>query len=394
MKYIIIGNGIAGISAAQSIRKNDEEGEITIISRSKYPHYYRPGLIEYLRGEKSLEKLIIFKPDFYEKNRINNILNREITSINGGERSILDKDGEVYEYDRLLLTSGGIPWLPLSGGGNISGVFSLRGVNDADSIMDYCRDREKVVVIGGGLLGLETAGSLSSMGKEVTVIEYAPTLLPRQLDEEGGNVLMDILSERGISFFMNESVNNINTENNSVKSVELKSGESIEAHAVIISAGVTPDVSLARDSGMDINRGVVVNNFLETSIEKIYAAGDVAEHNGIVYGLWTAAMEQGRVAGENMAGEENEYRGTVPSTMLKVSGINLFSAGDATDSESEINVLSEGNKYAKFLSREDSPLGSVVIGDMEVIKLARGFMNGKVGIEEIREFVKNNSTIQ
>jgi len=389
MKYVIIGNGAAGISAAQSIRKSDEDGEIVMISRSEHAHYYRPGLIEYLRGEKPLDKLIIFESDYYEKNRINNILKREIVSINDKDQFILDKDGDRYDYDRLLLAAGGVPWLPPVGGADATGVFTLRGIGDADSIIDYCR--EKVVVVGGGLLGLETAGSLSAMGKDVTVIEFASCLLPRQLDPHGAKVLKDILSERGIHFLLDESVKKINSENGAVNSIELNSGSIIDADTVIISAGIRPDASLAVNFNLETNRGVVVNSHLETSMQNVYAAGDVAEHNGMVYGLWTAAMDQGRIAGMNMTGERSEYNGTVPSTMLKVSGVNLYSSGDVTDTAAEILVSMEGNNYAKYLFKKDSPLGSVVIGDMDAISMARKFMSGKAGVEDVRQFIENRN---
>ncbi len=393
MKYIIIGNGTAGMSAAQAIRKNDEKGEITMISRSSHLHYYRPGLIDYLSGEKPVEKLVTFKEDFYEKNRIVSLLDTNIAEINSSESFVASDSGEKFYYDRLLYAAGARSWmLPLEGT-DTKGVFTLRGITDADAILDYCNDKKKVVVIGGGLLGLETANSLSLRGMDVSVVEYAPFLLPRQLDRDGGKVLHDMLCARGISFCLDDSLASIESEKGAVKGVKLKSGKELGAELVIMSVGIIPEITLAEKAGIETDRGVIVDEHCETSVKNIYAAGDAAEFEGRVSGLWTASMEQGKIAGSNMSGTEVIYQGTVPSTTLKVSGISLYSSGEvSSDDASEIDINRGSDSYVKFLSKNGSPLGSVVISDKEAISLARKFMSGNAERDDVRDFIKKRKS--
>ncbi len=385
MKYIIIGNGIAGIEAAQAIRKSDDEGDVTIIAKSKYPHYFRPRLIEYLAGKVTLEQIRIFKEDFYEKNRIENILDTKIVSIDRDTSSVVDENGKKYFYDRLLIATGGVPFVPPIKGVNTKGAFTLRGITDSDKILDYCKNLDDIVVVGGGLLGLETAHSLALLGKKVSVIEVAPSLLPRQLDMNGGSILKKILEERGMVFYAGESVSTIVEEKGSIKSVQLESGKVVDADAVIISAGIRPKVELAENAGLDINRGIVVNDYLQTSIDTIFAAGDNAEYRGNLYGLWFAAKEQGKIAGLNMAGVKTEYRGTVMSSQLKIAGIDLYSAGDIFLEDSEQYVSKKNDSYMKFVVKDDSAAGAVVLGDKEAIKVARKVMEGKLETAEFKK---------
>ncbi|MCP4136481.1 MAG: NAD(P)/FAD-dependent oxidoreductase [bacterium] len=384
MKYIIIGNGAAGMDAAQAIRKNDPHGEITLISKSRNLHYYRPRLIEFLAGEVPLEKLVTFKPEFYEKKGISNLLNTRIVSINAEEKTVTDSEGKSYTYDKLLIASGGFPFVPPIEGVDKSGVFTLRGASDAGNILNAGKEAKNIVVIGGGLLGLETAKSLAQAGKKITVIEFASWLLPRQLDETGGKLLQELLEENGMSFLTNDSVTEI-AGNDRVETVVLKSGSVITADMVIISAGVRPNLALGQSAQLEVDKGIVVNNHMETSKPGIYAAGDVVEHKQRVYGLWPAAKEQGKVAGENMAGKESEYPGTVLSSNLKVTGIDLYSAGEIHDDDLKVHVAKNNGSYKKFLLKENKPCGAIVLGDSDAVKIAQKVMNGRA---EPEEFIK------
>jgi len=385
MKYIIIGNGIAGIEAAQAIRKNDDEGDITIITKSKYPHYFRPRLVEYLAGKVTLEQISIFKEDFYEKNRIENIYDTRIVSIDAGDSSLVDENGKKYFYDRLLIATGGVPFVPPIKGVNHKGAFTLRGITDSDKILEYCKDLDHIAVVGGGLLGLETANSLALLGKKVSVIELASSLLPRQLDADGGNILKGMLEEKGMVFYTGESVSTIIEEKGNVKSVVLESGQVVDADAVIISSGIRPKFELAEKAGLKTDRGIIVNDYLQTSVDTIFAAGDTAEYRGVVYGLWFAAKEQGKAAGLNMAGVKTEYTGTVMSSQLKITGIDLYSAGDIFLEDSEQYVSQKSDSYMKFQMKDGRPAGVVVLGDKEAIKSARKVMEGKMDAVEFKK---------
>ncbi len=386
MKYVIIGNGVAGTGAAISVRKNDPLGEITLISNSKYKLYSRPRLIDYMAGRASMKDIIIYSDEFYQKQNINCILNTHISKISPEKHSVLDNNGIKYYYDRLLLATGSQAFrLPINGVEK-KGVFTVRTALDCDRVLSYCRDLPDIVVVGGGVLGLEAADCFRILGKNISVIEVSPWLLPKQLDQEGGNHLLGMLQKRGIGFFINETVVKIEGKEK-VERILLESGRTIKADAVIISAGVRPNKILAEEANLNINRGVIVSDFLETSLEDIYAGGDLTEHQGKLCGLWSVAKHQGTVAGANMAGKTTKYHGIHSSTTLKVSGISLFSAGDFNREDAEILSSQNGNLYKKFLIKDNQLIGAIVLGDAHAAKIANRIYAGKERLDKLEEIV-------
>ena len=385
MKYLIIGNGVAGTEAALAIRKNDSDGEITIISQSEHLFYYRPRLIDYLAGEMSLDKFTVYKSQFYGRMNIKNVLRTQIVKIAPHENSVISKDGNRYGYDKLLLATGADCFVPLIDGVNKKGVFSLRGVEDADRIRGYCQDISDVVIIGGGLLGLETANSLRKLGKKVTVIEVFDRLLPKQLDYEGADLLKNLLEEKGLSFVFPDMVVAVQGENR-VENVVLKSGNQLRAGAVVICAGIRGRDKLAREANIEVEKGIVVNDTMQTSKEDIYCAGDPIEHDGKLYGLWPPAKEQGRIAGLNMVGVSTKYQGTVCSSTLKVTGIDLYSAGDFNSEDGEVLLSKDRNSYRKFVLRNNQAIGAIVVGDQEAISVVSDVFEGNTSPEEFKKY--------
>lgn len=385
MKYLIIGNGVAGTEGALAIRKNDPFAEITIISESKNLFYYRPKLIDYLAGEVSLDKFTIYKNEFYEKKNIKNILGTKIVKIIPDENVVVSENGTKYGYDRLLIATGADCFIPPINGVNKRGVFDFRGVKDADNIKEYCKDITDLVVIGGGLLGLETAYSLRKLGKKVTVIEVFDRLLPRQLDNEAAALLRKLLEQKGLSFVLPDIVLAIEGEDK-VENVVLKSGRQIRANAAIICAGIRGRDGLAREANIRIEKGIVVNDYMQTSIENIYCAGDPAEHNGKLYGLWPPAKEQGRIAGLNMAGVTTQYRGTVCSSALKITGIDVYSAGDFNARDTEVLLSKNQNAYRKFVLKNNKPIGAIAVGDSEAVRAALMVFGSKAAPEEFKKY--------
>lgn len=388
MKYLIIGNGVAGVDAALAIRKNDPDGEIKIISKSGHLHYFRPKLIDYLAGEIPVEKFTTYKEDFYKKNNIDNILNTEIISVETSEQCVVDSNNNKYSYDKLLIATGAQPFVPQISGITMDGVFTLRGISCVDRILNYSKDLNEIAVIGGGLLGLETANSLASQEKKISVIEFAEWLLPRQLDRDGGDQLKAILESKGIEIILNDSVQSIAGNNNTAEKIILKSGKEIPAKAVIISTGITPRIDLAKNAGINTNRGIIVDDKMKTSIDNIYAAGDAIEHDGRVYGLWLPSKEQGKIAGQNMSGSAIEYSGSIISSLLKVTGIDLYSAGNIADTDSKIYKDKDSELYKKFLLKNNEPFGAIVMGDKSIIKIAQKVMEGKAEPEEFLDLFK------
>jgi nitrite reductase (NADH) large subunit len=386
MNYLIIGNGVAGTEAALEIRKHDDTGTITLISESQHQFYYRPGLIEYLAGNVTIDKLTLYKDDLYRSRNIRTILDTRIVRILPDEKKAIDFNGSELPYDKLLLATGARPSTPLISGMSLQGIFTLRGITDADDIIHYCKNASSIVIIGGGLLGLETAGSMCREGRTVTVVEYFEWLLPRQLDPAGGAILMEKLEEKGLRFILHDSAASFEGDSH-VEKVVLKSGKEIKADAVIISAGIKGRSELAYDAGIDINKGIVVNDYLETSIKDIYAAGDPVEHQGCMYGIWPAAREQGKIAGMNMAGKATPYSKTMMSNVLKITGIDLYSAGDFNATEAEVFSCAVNGTYKKFVMK-DTPVAAIVLGDAEAVKIAHRVMDGKTDPDEFKDIIK------
>lgn len=387
MKYVIIGNGAAGTEAALAIRKLDEDSPITLITESRFLHYFRPKLIHFLAEENQKpEDLMVYDEEFYAKKQITNILSRKITTILPQEKVVADQWGARYPYEKLLLATGSKPFVPPIEGIDKKGIFTLRSVTDVERIRLFSETVEEVLVIGGGLLGLENAFSLQQLGKKVTVVEFAPWLLPRQLDEAGGKHLQVMLEAKGLNFILGDSVVQFLGDRR-VTQARLKSGRTIPAPAVLVSAGVRGDMDFLSGSGIQSHRGVLVDDHMRTNVPDIWAAGDLAEHRGLTYGLWTVAREQGKIAGENMAGVDSVYEGSLPSTLLKITGISVFSMGDVNQSAHENLVGQDEDSYKKLSMMAGVPQSAIVIGDKAAITTTQKILSGKASPEEFRKFL-------
>lgn len=363
--YLIIGNGVAGNSAAETIRRIDPAGKVLMISREKYHFYYTPALPEYLAGEKQVKDFIIHDAQWYEKNRIDLFLGTEITQIDSQKKLALTAKGAKFAYDQLLLACGGKSFLPPIAGSSSPSVFTLRTIEDADAIRKKSQEAKKAVVIGGGLLGLEAGNGLRKAGLEVSVVEFFPRLLPRQTDIAGAALLQRQMEEMGFRFYLGAKTQQIAPAKDGLR-VALEGGPELNAHLVLISAGVRPELSLAQALKLPLDKGIKVDDHMFTGLKGVYAAGDLIEHRGRFYGIWPASMEQGRVAGANMAGQERTYAGTVPSNSLKVVGIDLLAAGelDVEGKMESVVVKDEPRKiYRKLVLKDHKIVGAMLLGD-------------------------------
>ena len=363
--YLIVGNGVAGNSAGETIRGIDPEGKIVLCSREKHYFYYTPALPEYLAGEKQLRDFTLHDARWYEKNRIDLFLETEVIRVEARQKVVLTQKGMQFSFDRLLLACGGKSFVPPVPGSSSPGVFTLRTVDDAEAIRIKARGAKRAVVIGGGLLGLEAGNGLRKTGLEVSVVEFFPRLLPRQTDLPGAALLQRQMEEMGFRFSLGAKTKEILAEKDGLR-VILEEGGDLPADLVLISAGVRPETSLAQFLGLPVDKGIKVDDYMFTGLEGIYAAGDLVEHRGRSYGIWPASMEQGRVAGANMAGQERPYSGTVPSNSLKVVGIDLLAAGeiDAEGKMEAVVVKDEAGKvYRKLVLKGDTIVGALLLGD-------------------------------
>jgi nitrite reductase (NADH) large subunit len=384
-RYLIIGNGVAGTTAAEEIRKRDKEGLITVVSEEPVSFYWRIQLNEYVSGDLAEEKLYARKPAWYKEQGIDLKLNTRIQGGDVREKVVITQANKKLPYDRLLVATGSHSFVPPIKGSDKKGVFTFRSFQDARDIMDWAKDIEEVVMIGGGLLGLEAGNALRKQGKKVMVVEFFPRLLPRQLDVPGAKRLQAIMEGMGFSFRLGAKTQEI-TGNGGVEGVLLEGGEALPAGMVIISAGVRPNLDLARTLNLDHDKGIKVDERMQTSQPDVFAAGDVAEFKGIPYGLWTAAMEQGKVAGNVMAGGEAVYKGTVMASTLKVVGIDLASAGEIdVDNKFESKTLTGEKHYKKVVFQDNHVIGCIMLGDTKSFYKITKMMAERQDVSTVKE---------
>jgi nitrite reductase (NADH) large subunit len=387
-RYLIIGNGVAGTTAADHIRRHDEQGEITILTDEELPFYYRIRLNDYLSGDIEKMALLAKKAEWYAERRIKLLTGVRVTGADPENRYVTTAGQERYAYDLLLLATGSRSFVPPIRGVEKNGVFTLRTVADADRIMSFGSGRYNVLLIGGGLLGLETGKAFRKLGKQVIVVEFFPRLLPRQLDERGAARLRKLMEDMGFAFRLGAVTREI-IGNDAVESVVLQNNEVIRADMVIISAGVQPDLELAKQLGLACGKGITVDAALRTSRPEIFAAGDVAEFANNLYGIWPAAMEQGEIAGTNMAGVARTYHGSVMANKLKVVGIDLGSAGEIDAENRFASRMTETvTVYRKIILDDNRIIGCIMLGDTADFGAVTRLIREKKGIEEMEGILK------
>jgi len=383
--YLIVGNGVAGTTAAEHLRKQDPQGEITLIADEDLPFYWRIQLNDLIAGETSEEKLLVKSRSWYDEQRIRLMLETRITGADPGGKTLTSADGDRYTYDTLLLATGSHSFVPPIQGSDKEGVFTLRNVRDARAIRDRAKGIQRVVLIGGGLLGLEAGNALRKLGKQITVVEFFPRLLPRQLDDHGAARLQALMEGMGFAFRLGAKTQEI-TGTGAADGVRLEGGETLDSGMVLISAGVRPNLGLAQALGLETDKGVQVDEQLRTSRPEVFAAGDVAEFRGMPYGIWPAAMEQGRIAGTNMGGGNATYEGTPMANTLKVVGIDLASAGDIdADGEHEASTRETDEVYQKVVFNQDRIIGCIMLGDTKGFNRITKAMKDEEDVSALKE---------
>jgi nitrite reductase (NADH) large subunit len=385
--YVIIGNGVAGTTAAESIRKQDSEGKITIFSNEDLPFYYRLRLNEFISGDLPETQLVAKKMTWYEDHHISLKLKTRVEDVKLLEKTAVTEDNQRFAFDRLLIATGSHSFIPpIKGTGN-KGVFALRDIQDARNISAYAKNVEDIILIGGGLLGLETGHALKKLGKRIIVVEFFPRLLPRQLDVDGARRLQEIMEDMGFSFRLGAKTQEI-TGDGQVSGILLEGGESVSGGMIVISAGVRPNMVLAERLALSTDKGIVVDEHLQTSQPGIYAAGDVAEYKGMPYGIWPAAVEQGKTAGINMTGGDMTYDGTTMANILKVAGVDLASAGNIdAENEFEARVKTEGRIYRKIVIKDNHIIGCIMLGETKGFNQITKMMAEKTDISQIEDLL-------
>jgi nitrite reductase (NADH) large subunit len=384
-RYLIVGNGVAGTTAAEHIRKQDGQGSITMVTDEAVPFYWRLRLSEYVAGDLAEQNLVAKQEQWYKDQKIELKLKTRVQGVDPAKKAVVTQENQRITYDRLLIAAGSRSFIPAIKGFDKKGVFALRSIQDARDIISWSRGIQDVVLIGGGLLGLEAGNALRKLGKKVMVVEYFPRLLPRQLDVAGAKRLQAIMEGMGFAFRLGVKKQEV-VGDEKLKAVLLEGGETLPAQMVIVSAGVRPNLDLAKGLNLDHDKGIKVDERMRSNQPDVFAAGDVAEFKGIPYGIWIAAMEQGQVAGINMAGGEALYKGTVMANTLKVVGIDLASAGDIdAENKLESRVASDEKTYKKVVVENNRIVGCIMLGDTRGFSKVTRMMGDKQDVSQIKD---------
>ena len=363
---VIVGNGMAAARLVDELAKTSlGRYAVAVIGEEPRLAYNRVLLSSVLAGETGSHEIELRPADWWRHRGVTVRYGYRVTEIDVGRRELKIEGEESMEYSKLVLATGSTPLRLNLPGADLAGVHTFRDTRDVDLLLTLAAARKRVVVVGGGLLGLEAAYGLAKAGAPVTLLHLMDRLMERQLDGPAADLLKTLVERKGIRILLNASTARIQGDGH-VEAVELADGSRIEADAVIFAAGIKPNVALAKEAGIAVNRGVVVNDVMQTSSSDIFALGECAEHRGTCYGLVEPAYEQARVLARHLAGRPAAYQGSVVSTNLKVSGVSVFSAGDFMGGEgSESLVLTDRRRgtYKKLVIADGRLTGAVLIGD-------------------------------
>jgi NADPH-dependent 2,4-dienoyl-CoA reductase/sulfur reductase-like enzyme/ferredoxin len=382
-RVVVVGHGIAGVTAADHVRRLRPDCDVTVVGKEKFPLYNRMGITRLIYGRSAMQGLYLLPDAWYAEHSISCWLNTRASRLDLGAKTVALATGETLAYDRLILATGSSSHVPQIAGFGAAGTFVLREAEDAMYIRSYAQDTNAraAVIAGGGLLGLEAAYALSKLGLRVTVLERGRWPLRRQVDERGGALLREYLAGLGLQIYLESEVARLGVDGGLVREAVLKDARTLPCDVFLVCAGIQPNVRLAKEAGLAVNRGVIVDERLRTSAPDVYAAGDVAEYRGEVYGLWPACVEQGAIAAANAIGDDRAYAGTIPSTILKVVGADLASMGRiATGAQDEVVVFedAETRRYAKLVVAEGKIAGAILLGfPKEAALVAEALKSGR-----------------
>ncbi len=393
----IIGNSVAAIGAIEAIRKIDKDVPITVISKEGYTAYGRPVISDFLKGKAKEEKLLSYRRSgYYEKNNINLILNEEIKKVDTQKKLLYGSSGKEYSYSRLLIATGGVPFIPPIKGNTLKNVYTFTTLDDAKNLLNISKTIKKAVVIGGGLIGLKAAEGLHAQGVKVSVIELMDRILSLAFDKVSGNIVENRMQDVGVDVFTESNTEEILDDGNgNACGVRLKGGRVIESDIVVIAIGVAPNVSFLKDSGIEINRGVLVDEHMETNVKGVYAAGDVAVGKDFfssaqrLLPIWPDAYKQGRVAGYNMIGVERVYEGGLSMNSIELFGISTISAGIINPQEEGYEILVKVDekrwRYRKIVLKDNVIVGFVFVGDIDRAGIYTGLIKDRTDVSAFKD---------
>ena len=402
--YVIIGNSASGIAAVEAMRERNRKVKITVISEESYFNYSRP-LISYLLGKKvNLEAMPYRKKNFYEDNKVELILNKKATKLEFKKKYVILSDRQKIYFDKLLIATGGTPIIPEIKGSNLSGIFTFIKMADVEGIEKYIKANKvkEAVVIGAGLIGLKATEALIELGIKVTIVELADRVLSAAFDKKASTIIETALEKIGCKLITNNAVVEIRSEvrrqkieNRKVDEVVLKDKTKIQTDLVIVAIGVRPNIELMKNTPIKTNKGILVDNFMQTNIKDIYAAGDCCEAEDLLLkigwpiAIWPVAVKQGKIAGFNMVGKKIEYQGSFAMNSVELCNIPTISVGESCPEGEGYQVLEyfaqEKSIYKKIVLRNERIVGTIFVGDIERAGIYTGLIRDKVDTSSFRE---------
>lgn len=366
-KLVVIGNGMAGISTVEQILKLTSRYDITVFGTEPYPNYNRIMLSYVLEGSKTIDDIVLNDLHWYEDNGITLHTGTTVSRIDADHREVVTNEGTRVPYDKVIIATGSNSFILPVPGHDKEGVVGFRDIADCNMMLEAAKQYKKAAVIGGGLLGLEAAKGLVQLGMDVTVVHLMQDLMERQLDPQASAMLKAELERQGIRFKMGaQTAELIGGER--VEGLRFADDSVLDADFVVMAVGIKPNTIVARESGMEVNRGIVVDDYMQTSLEGVYSVGECTEHRGVCYGLVAPLFEQGMILAKHICGVETApYEGSVVSTKLKISGVDVFSTGEFLDSPDHTVISHKDDwkrTYKKILLRDNIMVGAVLFGDV------------------------------
>lgn len=381
-RIVIVGAGVAAVNAIKAIREYDKESEIILIGDEKFYPYSRIKLTKSMLENLEEDKILLQKKDWYAANNVSLYLGRSVIKVDTDNHKVILDDESKFSYKKLLLASGAHNFIPPIQGIEKPGVYSIRKLEDIKKLQDTLREKEVILNIGGGIQGLETAWVLHQHGKKIIIVEFQNRLMPAQLDDKASRTLQRAIESFNIEVHLNTQVKTIVGESE-VKEALTNSGHNLKCDMVVYSVGIRTNIDFLQDSPISLNHGVIVNNMMQTKLKDVYAAGDVAEFEGKISGSWSAAANQGKIAGYNIAGKEVKYSGIVPVTTLNAFNISLFSIGNVDEKQCS-TTLTDGDdmslSYKRIFIKYNHIVGAIIIGDAKKLPLLKKVIENKVDI--------------
>lgn len=388
---VLVGNGMAGMRTIEELLKLDPDRfSITVFGAEPHGNYNRIMLSPMLANEKTLKQIMLHDDRWYSKHGIDLQKGQRISSINRDEKVVVTEDGSITPYDKLILATGSSSFMLPIPGSDKAGVVGFRDIKDVEAMIGASEKYKNAVVIGGGLLGLEAANGLMKRGMDVTVVHIMDILMERQLDTPAANMLQKRLEDQGMKFLMASSTSEVLGDEH-ITGLKFKDGSVIDTDLLVMAVGIKPNVSLGQESGLSCERAILVNDMLQSEDPSIYVVGECAQHRGIAYGLVAPLFEQAAVAARHLAGLETEaYAGTITSTMLKVTGIDLFSAGIINSEEACDELIYrdlENQTYKKLIISDHILVGAVLYGDVLDGAWYFDLIQSEADISDIRDYL-------